>query len=376
MVFETIKNTKQFDESIEPKKRRIPRKLDIINNEIQTITTKSSKNSLEIQSEILKKKQITKEINFANMSVKDFITHIITFDNIDYILDTCKTQTEKGFIFERLFDIVIKFGFCDTFTNSNFNHLIGNSNNGKLKILKNLTQYLNEKVFSGNSSGCSDICLQNKEHNIYIFISSKYPKSNDDVKKQKSVSYYDIQNIIAMTASATNVHIYKKYEIYLVVPNKREVLDKVKNANKSSKYITDHMTEDHILDKDDLNKYFLAFKQDIKKNINKDWNETYLLPKENLNLRFHQDLITSKTSSLIEEGHKCFLWGCKCRSGKTYMTGGIIIKQYEIKQKLNVLIITPAPTETSPQFTDDLFNKFRDFSLFKIHNIGGSKELS
>ena len=44
--------------------------------------------------------------------------------------------------------------------------------------------------------------------------------------------------------------------------------------------------------------------------------------------------------------------------------------------KLNVLIITPAPTETAPQFTDDLFNKFRDFTPFKIHNIEGSKEIS
>ena len=58
------------------------------------------------------------------------------------------------------------------------------------------------------------------------------------------------------------------------------------------------------------------------------------------------------------------------------MIGGIINKQYEKKNKLNVLIITPAPTETAPQFTDDLFNKFKDFSKFKIHHIEGSKMLS
>ena len=143
-----------------------------------------------------------------------------------------------------------------------------------------------------------------------------------------------------------------------------------------SEHITNHMTEDHILDKDDLNKYFLAFKQDIIKNYNGDWDEIYLTSKENLALRFHQELITQKTSNLIEEGNKSFLWGCKCRSGKTYMIGGIINKQYEKKNKLNVLIITPAPTETAPQFTDDLFNKFKDFSKFKIHHIEGSKMLS
>ena len=42
----------------------------------------------------------TKEMKFTNMNIKDFIDYIITFD---------------------------------IFTNSNFNHLIGNSNNAKLR---------------------------------------------------------------------------------------------------------------------------------------------------------------------------------------------------------------------------------------------------
>jgi len=314
-----------------------------------------------------------KGMNFINMNIKDFIDYIITCDNVDDILENCKTQSEKGFIFERLFDIVIKFGFCDVFTNTNFNHLIGNSNNAKFKILENLNQYINEKVISSNSGGCSDITLQTKNDNTYIFISSKYPKSNEDIKKQKSVDYYNIQNIIAM--STKNKHIYINYKIYIVVPNKKKVLDKVKNSNESSKYITEHMTEDNILDKNDLNKYFLAFKQDIIKNKNEDWQTVYLNSKENLILRFHQELITQKTNYLIEEGNKSFIWGCKCRSGKTYMFGGIILKQLKVKNKLNVLIITPAPTETTPQFTNDLFNKFKDFDKFKIHHIECSKSL-
>jgi hypothetical protein len=309
----------------------------------------------------------------TNMNTYGFIKYIITFNNIDDILDTYTTQSEKGFIFEKLFDIVIKFGFCDVFTNSKFDHMVGNVNNGKLKKLENLEQFLIEKVVSGNSSGCSDITLQNKEDGTFIFISSKYPKSNIDITKQKSVNYYDIQNIIAMATK--NSHIYKKYKIHLAVPNKKNVLDKVKNANVSSEYITEHMTDDNILDKNDLNKYFLAFKQDIIKNKDNDWNEIYLSPKENLILRFHQELITQKTSNLIEEGNKSFLWGCKCRSGKTYMVGGIINKQYDIKKYLNVLIITPAPTETAPQFTNDLFYKFKDFDKFEIHHVESSKSL-
>ena len=47
----------------------------------------------------------TKEMNFTNMNIKDFIDYIITFDDVNDILENCKTQSKKGFIFERLFSI-------------------------------------------------------------------------------------------------------------------------------------------------------------------------------------------------------------------------------------------------------------------------------
>ena len=318
------------------------------------------------------------EMDFTKTNLNDFIKNIIKCNNIDDILDKLKTQSNKGFVFERLYDIIIKFGFCSYFSNSQFNHKIGNSNNGKIKTLENLNKYITEeKVCSGNSGGCSDITLQNKNDNTFIFISSKFPKTTDDVTKEKSVDYYDIQNIIAMREK--NKEIYKKFDIFLIVPDKYKVLEKVKNAKKSSQYITDYIKENKLLDKNDLNKYFLEFKADIIKNMNAyeklDYNELYLTSKDKLKLRFHQELITKKTSNLIEENYKSFLWGCKCRSGKTYMSGGIIIKEADKKDKLNVLIITPAPTETTPQFTDDLFDKFKDFDFFKVHNIEGSKSL-
>ena len=111
------------------------------------------------------------------------------------------------------------------------------------------------------------------------------------------------------------------------------------------------------------------------KNINEDWNKIYLTDKERLILRFHQELFTLKTCDLNKKGFITFLYGCKCRSGKTYILAGLILKQYFIKKKLNVLIITPAPTETIPQFTDDLFNKFKEFDDFKIHTIENSKSI-
>lgn len=150
-------------------------------------------------------------MNYTNTKIKDFISLIIKYNNIDEIISSCKTQSEKGYIFERLFDIIIKFGFCPLFKNNTVNHLIGNSNTGKLKLLTHYDEYLNGLTYSGKSSGCSDITLQMKDDETYIFISSKYPKSSEEIKKQKSIDYYDIHKIIAMIDD--NKTIYKKYKM-------------------------------------------------------------------------------------------------------------------------------------------------------------------
>ncbi len=57
------------------------------------------------------------------------------------------------------------------------------------------------------------------------------------------------------------------------------------------------------------------------------------------------------------------------------MVGGFITEQKVLNDIFNVLIITPAPTETIPQFTNDLFDKFIDFKNFTIHTIETGKEL-
>jgi hypothetical protein len=38
-------------------------------------------------------------MNFTNMNIKNFIDYIITFDNVNNILDNCVTQSEKRFHF-------------------------------------------------------------------------------------------------------------------------------------------------------------------------------------------------------------------------------------------------------------------------------------
>jgi hypothetical protein len=69
---------------------------------------------------------------------------------------------------------------------------------------------------------------------------------------------------------------------------------------------------------------------------------------------------------------KELLLGAKARSGKTYCVG--LFKYNKKFGYLNALIITPAPSETIPQFTDDLFCKFGDFIGINIVEIKTGKD--
>jgi hypothetical protein len=172
-----------------------------------------------------------------------------------------------------------------------------------------------------------------------------------------------------------NKLLYKNFDIYLLVNNKKDVLDKVKNSKSSSQCITKYIIETKLMDIHDLNKYFIQLKLALDKCENNDYDYYFLDKKENLNLMFHQKMIVNKTADLIKESNKQILWGCKPRSGKTYMTGGFILNQSKNKAKYNALILTPAPTETSPQFTEDLFEKYRDLKDFNIIHLKGSNSI-
>ena len=50
-------------------------------------------------------------MNFTNMNLDDYIKCIIEYKSIDDILDKCKSQSMKGYLFERCFDILNGFEF-------------------------------------------------------------------------------------------------------------------------------------------------------------------------------------------------------------------------------------------------------------------------
>ncbi len=287
--------------------------------------------------------------------ISEFLDRIINYESVHDILNSYKEQNVKGSIFESLFNILIKLGYCPLFPYSNYNHLVGNFNLGQLSVLTNIQKYFEESnMINGKRSGSSDISLKNKNTDSYVFISSKYSENTD-----RAVNAYDISEIQTIAKKYN----YEKYKIMLLVYDKEKVLQKAKRADKASLYNTEHIKDENVLDIKDLNQYFLAFKNDIK--INKRLNYEQL---DSINLRFHQTLIVNSIAKKMND-NKNFLIACKPRSGKTYICAGIISKLQK-----NALIITPIPTETYSEFKK-VFYQYKEFSRYKIHVIDSSKTL-
>ena len=271
-------------------------------------------------------------------------------------------QSKRGNVFEKVCDIIIKFGFCSILPNDIYDHYEGNVNTCKLKKVDDLELYLQRlSVFSAGKKGSSDITLQNKNNGKWVFMSSKFYL--DDSKKH--VDKYDVEKLLAIVKHQS--HKYKEYDIYLIVNNKQKVIAKIGSSQETSNYITENIH--HILDLEDLEICFQNLKHSIQDITIDEVNSKFCNDKVPLELRFHQDLITYQQMNNIVKGEKELLLGAKARSGKTYCVGGLFIKYYKKYISLNGLIITPAPTETLSQFIDDLFHKFRDFNGINIVEI-------
>jgi hypothetical protein len=279
-----------------------------------------------------------------------------------------ETQSKRGNLFEKVCDFIIKFGFYSILPNDIYDHYEGNINTCKLKKVVDLEIYLrNISVFSKGKGGSSDITLQNKNNGKWVFISSKFYL--DDSKK--SIDNYDVEKILAI--GKQHSHKYKEYDIYLIVNNKQKVMNIITSSQSTNNYIKENIH--HILDLEDLEICFQHLKHSIQDITINEVNSKFCNEKVPLQPRFHQDLITNKQMKRIDEGEKELLLGAKARSGKTYCVGDLFNKYRKKYSSLNGLIITPAPTETLSQFTDDLFHKFRDFKGINIVEIKKGTDL-
>jgi len=293
------------------------------------------------------------------------IKQVSTFDELLQFVNgktKAETQSKRGNLFEKVWDIIIKFGFYSILPNDIYDHYEGNINTCKIKKVSDLEIYLRGiSVFSKGKGGSSDITLQNKNNGKWVFMSSKFYL--DDSKK--SIDNYDVEKILAIVKQHS--HKYKEYDIYLVVNNKQKVMNTITSSQATNNYIKENIH--HILDLEDLEICFQNLKHSIQDITINEVNSKFCNEKVPLQQRFHQDLITYKQMERIDEGEKELLLGAKARSGKTYCVGGLFIKYHKKYLSLNGLIITPAPTETLSQFTDDLFHKFIDFNGINIVEI-------
>jgi hypothetical protein len=292
------------------------------------------------------------------------IQQVSTFDELLQSVNgktKAETQSKRGNLFEKVWDIIIKFGFS-ILPNDIYDHYEGNINTCKLKKVTDLEIYLRcISVFSKGKGGSSDITLQNKNNGKWVFMSSKFYL--DDSKK--SIDNYDVEKILAIVKQHS--HKYKECDIYLVVNNKQKVMNIITSSQSTNNYIKENIH--HILDLEDLEICFQNLKHSIQDITINEVNFKFCNEKVPLQQRFHQDLITYKQMERIDEGEKELLLGAKARSGKTYCVGGLFIKYHKKYLSLNGLIITPAPSETLSQFTDDLFHKFIDFNGINIVEI-------
>jgi hypothetical protein len=88
--------------------------------------------------------------------------------------------------------------------------------------------------------------------------------------------------------------------------------------------------------------------------------------------KFHQSLYINQIDKIISKQvnrrhEKNILIGAIPRTGKSYIMAGII-KKFLIAHKKtnnNFLIITPAPTETIPQYKE-IFNNYLDFNNLNV----------
>ena len=290
----------------------------------------------------------------------ELLDHVKKAASVDEILLTvegktaAEIQSKRGNVIEKLWDVIIKFGYCTHLPNDTYDHYEGNMNTCKLKKVENLDQYLRQlSVFSKGKGGSSDITLCDSVTGKWVFMTSKYYL--DDSKK--SIDKYDVEKILAITKEHS--HRYKEYDIFLLVNNKQKVLDLIQSSHATSDYIKDNIH--HVLGMEDLALCFSKFKQAILEVDVRDIDRVFNNAKIPLTLRFHQDLLTHQQMRRIAQGEKHLLLGAKARSGKTYCVGGLFVKYLKSHGSLNALVVTPAPTETLSQFTDDLFRKFRDF---------------
>jgi site-specific DNA-methyltransferase (adenine-specific) len=318
-------------------------------------------------------------------TIKELLLQIEKYKSAKDIIETLDiniidgdkiNKSKQGFIYERLWDICIKFGLFEKekvlHIDNNINELIILETSLFKEFKDFFDNYLKSNIQSGKSGGYSDITFKTSDE--IILSSAKYFENDNE----KDIKDYDIQNLCPFLEKNRE----KNFKLLLFINNKEKFIIKRKKDNKSSlvlsKYINPTGNFENIFDLTDLELYFIKLKKilsyfnylktdDDLNNFKKSYLQNY---KDVFIPKFHQSLFINQINKIInknENDNKNILVGAIPRTGKTYILGGVIKKYLEEFKKStnNFIILTPAPTETIPQY-EELFNIYLDFNDFKI----------
>jgi hypothetical protein len=309
-------------------------------------------------------------------------------------------RSTRGFYYERLWDICIKFGVTDITLpaingklqtshifneNPNIDDIEFENNcwdGNKLNDTSN--GYLSQNIRSGNSGGYSDITFLNQLYH------DEGNKNGDEELNFISVKYFEQEKEIGKYDIGKLCTLIKKHEkenriikIFIFVKDKEEAKNKFDAQNRSSniliKYINPGGKYENIYDLKDLQKSFFKLKillsqynyLETSDNIQKFQNNYLNVLKYVFMPRFHQKLFLLKINKLIEREEKNILVGAIPRSGKSYIMAGTILEyikrneQNNSGKKYKFLIMTPAPNETFKEYKD-IFNNYIDFDKLSI----------
>ena len=256
-----------------------------------------------------------------------------------------------------MFDLCFKFNCVPGITHLTHTHYEGNVSADREKPITCLDSYLrNTKIHNSCATGCADITFETKANKVRTYVSSKrFDQSHKETNKvKKDVASYGISNIVSLPKFDK-----KSDKIWLVVFDRD---DFEKKQAKNNTYIKKYVSR--VFDATDLaNMYPLLRKTIVQLKSYDD-----LLSRKILNLYFHQQGIATGIVKAFNAGSRQVLIGAKPRAGKTYICGGVIAA---LKPR-NVLVITPAPSETKTQFIDDLFHAHVEFKHYKIIDLTGA----
>jgi hypothetical protein len=315
-------------------------------------------------------------------SVLEFIQKTIkNCKTVDEVL--IKDRSQNGYLYERLWDICIKFGQFDlTRGKTDVKHYFGNVNTGveAMKLNANVfkTEFLNKPVISGNSGGYSDISFRITEDGI----EKEYISSCKFFENEKEIDKYDLQKLCTLLDIKSDPKIQKEYQILLFVNDRKKFIKKANSANSSSKklitYISPNGNFENIYDKTDLERNYYELRKVLEiYNYLDDidvFADKYLKSKNHqvFQPKFHQDLFVEKILQILhrEKDNDKILVGAVPRSGKTYIIAGTVLEYVKknIDKQCKFVIITPAPTETIQQYKD-VFRDYIDFSNLDIETI-------